>query len=374
MSGFAVRGWCPDAWRPMAAGDGLLVRVKPRLGRIDHVQIQGLAEAAAAQGNGLIDLTSRGNLQLRGVSEATWPVLLARLIALDLVDADPVREQRRTVLVAPDWTPGDDTHRIARDLLGRIDDLPALPGKVGLVIDAGDAPILSDAPGDFRIERSIAGGLILRLDGQATGTPIAAGDEAAALVRIAHWFVETCGVAAGRMARHAAALPDWAACQIPPAAPRRRMQPGTHPLGSGLGAPFGQLDATVLADLAVQGVAAVRVTPWRLLLAEGAAVTHPALIADAADTLLDVDACVGAPACPQASIETRGLARRLVPLVSGRLHVSGCPKGCARAQPSDVTVTGRAGRHDLAFDARADAPPLHAGLDADALLSLFGTD
>ena len=34
MSG-VVRGWCPNAWRPMAAGDGLLVRVRPRLGRLD---------------------------------------------------------------------------------------------------------------------------------------------------------------------------------------------------------------------------------------------------------------------------------------------------------------------------------------------------
>lgn len=30
MSGFVVKGWCPDAWRPMATGDGLLMRIKPR--------------------------------------------------------------------------------------------------------------------------------------------------------------------------------------------------------------------------------------------------------------------------------------------------------------------------------------------------------
>jgi precorrin-3B synthase len=23
MTGFKVQGWCPDAWHPMAAGDGL---------------------------------------------------------------------------------------------------------------------------------------------------------------------------------------------------------------------------------------------------------------------------------------------------------------------------------------------------------------
>jgi precorrin-3B synthase len=90
--------------------------------------------------------------------------------------------------------------------------------------------------------------------------------------------------------------------------------------------------------------------------------------------MLRTDACVGDPACPQAQAETRALARRLAPLVSGRLHVSGCAKGCARAAPAEVTVTGRAGRYDLAFDARADAPPRHAALSAAALLALFGTD
>ena len=31
-----IRGWCPTAWRPMAAGDGLLVRVRPKLGRLTN--------------------------------------------------------------------------------------------------------------------------------------------------------------------------------------------------------------------------------------------------------------------------------------------------------------------------------------------------
>ena len=42
----AVRGWCPTAWRPMAAGDGLLARVRPPLGRLDRDQILGLCAAA----------------------------------------------------------------------------------------------------------------------------------------------------------------------------------------------------------------------------------------------------------------------------------------------------------------------------------------
>ena len=374
MSDFAVRGWCPDAWRPMAAGDGLLVRVKPRLGRLTSGQLAGLADAAAAQGNGLIDVTSRANLQLRGVSEQGWPALLAQLIALDLVDTEPRIEQRRNLLVAPDWMPGDDTHRIATALGERLDDLPDLPGKMGFVVDAGPRPQLADTPGDFRIERGADGQLLLRADGHMTGAAVVRGQEAEALLALAGWFIASGGAAAGRMRRHAAALPPFAAGSMVPAEPGPRTKPGPHPLGAAVGLAFGQIDASGMARLAASGIAAVRVTPWRLLLAEGAPPADAALVTDPASAMLRTDACVGAPACPQAQAETRALARRLAPLVSGRLHVSGCAKGCARAALAEVTVTGRAGRYDLAFDARADAPPRHAALSAAALLALFGTD
>ncbi|WP_313534749.1 cobalamin biosynthesis protein CobG [Sphingomonas sp.] len=374
MSGFAVRGWCPDAWRPMQAGDGLLVRVKPRLARMTRAQLRGLCDAALVHGNGLIDLTSRGNLQIRGVTEAEWRPLVERLIVLGVVDRDPDIEMRRNLLVAPDWQAGDDTHRIASDLLEALPRLPALPSKMGFVIDAGPMPVLADAPGDFRIERDGQGHLILRADGRARGARVAMGDGAAALIRLAHWFVESGGIGSGRMRRHAAPLPDWAAERIAPAAPAKPIAPGSTALGVALGVPLGQLDAALLADALGAEGAGVRITPWRILLVEGSGPHAATLIADPANPLLRTDACVGAPGCSQASVDTRTLARQLAPLVSGQLHVSGCVKGCARARVADVVVTGRDGRFDLAFDARAGAPPTHAGLTPDALLDLFGTD
>ncbi len=371
MSGFAVRGWCPDAWRPMAAGDGLLVRVKPRLARLTCAQMLGLCDASLVHGNGLIDLTNRGNLQLRGVSESGWPLLVERLIALDLVDADPQNEKRRTLLIAPDWQPDDDTHRIAGDLLAMLDALPELPGKMGMVIDAGPAPLLRGASGDFRIERGGDGGLILRLDGRPAGVPVSPGDEAAALARLAHWFVASGGAAAGRAARHAAPLPEWAAERLAPAPSGATILPGDHPLGAAIGIAFGQLDAALILRALPEELTALRITPWRVLLLEG--VTAPDLESLAGAPLLHADACVGAPACPQATIETRALARRLAPLVQGSLHVSGCAKGCARARAADVVVTGREGVLDLAFNARAGAEPAHHGLSPAALLSMLET-
>lgn len=374
MNGFAVRGWCPDAWRPMMAGDGLLVRVKPRLGRLTREQLLGLCEAAIAHGNGLIDMTARANLQLRGVGENGWHVLLNRLLALDLVDGDPVIEQRRNFLVAPDWRAGDDSHRIAGELLIRLDELPDLPGKVGFVIDAGHACVLRDAACDFRIERSEGGGLILRADGRRAGAAIEVGQEVDALIALAHWFVTSGGVDAGRMARHAAPLPDWAAGGISPAASAARITPGRHDLGMAYGLPFGRVEArTLAAAMEASSARSARITPWRVLLLEdGLATSIEGLLSDPADPLLHVDACPGARGCPQASVETRDLAWRLARHVDGRLHVSGCAKGCARPRAADVTLTGRNGLFDLSLNAPAGALPVRSALSRADLLAHFG--
>ncbi len=362
-----VRGWCPTVWRPMAGGDGLLVRVRPSLGRLTREQMLGLCAAASRYGNGQIDMTNRANLQIRGVAERGWEPLVAALVVLGLVDPDPMREARRAILVAPDWTTGDDTHRIATELERRLAELPDLPGKVGFAIDAGSAPVLSTSPADFRIERYIAGGLMLRAEGRATGVALPHGGEVDAIIALAEWFVATGGRDAGRMVRHHAPLPGWADGTDRPSPPAASLVPGSHPLGSVQALAFGRIDAERFgANLNDSDVRAARTTPWRILLVEGVDA-----IGDT-DALIDVDACVGAPACPQGSVETRALATRLAPVVTGRLHVSGCAKGCARAAPADVVLTGRDGRYDLAFDARAGAMPLRAGFDASQILAYFG--
>ena len=363
MSGFAIKGWCPDAWRPMETGDGLLVRVKPRLGRLSRDQALALCALAQTCGNGMIDITRRANLQIRGVNEAGWPALIAELVAHGLADEDAGREGARNILIAPDWAQGDDSHRIACDLMARMGEWPALPGKVGFVIDAGPAPILSAEPGDFRIERGASGRLILRADGRPTGSPVPFGREADHLIALAHWFARS---GARRMARHHAPLPDWADGTQSPALARPAIAPG----GSALGVPFGQIEADLLARAATS---ALRITPWRVLLFEDSSPAPiPGLITDPTSPLLRVDACPGAPYCPQAEVETRDLARRLAPAVKGRLHVSGCAKGCARSRPADITLTGRDGRFDLAFNARAGAPPVRADMDPAMVLAHFG--
>ena len=61
------RGACPTLAAPMVTGDGLLVRLRPAGGALSLAQFKALAASAAANGNGVLEITARGNLQIRGL-------------------------------------------------------------------------------------------------------------------------------------------------------------------------------------------------------------------------------------------------------------------------------------------------------------------
>ncbi len=372
----AARGWCPGAYRPMESGDGLIVRVRPLLARLTADQALGLCAAARAHGSGLIDLTSRANLQLRGVGADSHQALTDDLWALGLLDADPALEGRRNILVDPCWQDGDDTQRIAVALVARLADLPPLPAKFGFAIDAGQAPVLGRAPADIRVERGVSGGLILRAEGSDLGCSTTARDAVEAILALARWFAETGGADSGRMARHLAArpLPDaWRPCEAP-AAPGTLPRPGDRLPGPVYGAAFGRIDAEALARLvADSGARALRVTPARSFVLEGGTpVSGQDFITCPDDPLLRADACPGAPFCAAATVETRDLARRLAPLAGGSLHVSGCAKGCARAGAAEITLTGRQGAFDLVRGGTAWDAPSVVGIAPARLPAVLG--
>lgn len=365
---FEIRGWCPGALRPMMSGDGLVVRVRVPLGRLSRDQVQGLAALAQAHGNGVIDLSARANLQLRGVRAESHAPLIAGLRALGLLDRDAQVEARRNIVVTPFWRAGDDSARIAADLMRALAgcDLP-LPGKFGFAVDCGPAPVLGLTSADIRIERG-AQGLVCRADGAATGAPVTPATAARAALALAAWFLESGGAPGGRgrMAPHLArtALPARFTGAAP-CAPQAPPPPGPTAQGTLAALRFGQIGATAFATLP-----ALRLTPWRMLLLEGAAPAGAGLITDPRDPLLRVAACTGAPGCPQALRDTRALATRLAPHVpQGALwHVSGCAKGCAHPGPADLTLTACDRGFRVIAQGRAGDRG-HDTLDAEAILA-----
>lgn len=374
MSRPTAKGWCPGAYQPMMSGDGLVVRIRPVLGEFSTAQAVGLCQLAMNYGSGMIDLTSRANMQIRGVGAEDHEALLQALNGLDLLPDDPALEAKRNIIVAPDWEATDDTATIAQSLLTRLDALPDLPAKFGFAIDCGPAPILQDTSADIRVERS-PDGLIVRADGAAKGRLVSAGTAAQACIALAEWFANTDGAAHGRMKRHLqhAQLPnDWqTTAPFPTRAP---LTAGRSDLGALYGAPFGQIEAAQLLDLIqTSGCTALRMTPWRLFITKDAAPLPTSdFITKADDPRLTIKACPGAPYCSSATVETRSLADQLAQAGHRHLHISGCSKGCAHPRLSDVTLIGRDKRFDLVRNGHPWDEPQHAGLTSQDIIDRIG--
>jgi precorrin-3B synthase len=144
----------------------------------------------------------------------------------------------------------------------------------------------------------------------------------------------------------------------------------------GVGLPFGRINADDLAELAAQAPE-LRLTASRAILIPlpsvaaartlAARLPAEAFILDPDDPRRRVAACPGAPACPEATTQTRADAAALAVYVTpGQfMHVSGCAKGCAHPGAAPITLVGRAGRYDLIRDGSASAIPAIRGLTVD---------
>ncbi len=369
MSGL-IKGWCPGAHRPMAAADGLILRIRPPAGRLSAAQARGLARLAARYGQGMLALTTRANLQLRAIAPADHAALLAELAALALLDADAATERTHNIVIAPFWREGDGTPELAAVLAAGLAGLQDLPAKFGVALDTGPAPVLGAISADIRLERAEGGALLLRADGAPAGRPVRAEDAVAEILTLAAWFIASGGVknGRGRMRAHLAAghLPPGQNLLRPAPAPASPV-PGTRADGLLAAFSLGDLPAETLAALAELSPG-IRLTPWRMLFLPGLAALPalPGLVLDPASPWPRVFACAGRPLCAQALGETRLLAQALAPHlpVGATLHVSGCAKGCAHPRPADITLTAANTGFTLARPGMDDL----AGLDHAALL------
>ncbi len=147
------RGMCPTLAAPIATGDGLLARLNPVEAGFSPAQLIGLCEAAQRHGNGLVEITARGSLQIRGLTAQST----ARLA--DEVDALGI-DVRSGVPVETGPLAGLDPDEIvdSRPLAERIRaDIVAaglerrLGPKVSVVIDAGGCSGIDAVGADVRL-------------------------------------------------------------------------------------------------------------------------------------------------------------------------------------------------------------------------------
>ena len=154
MNAFSRRGACPALSAPMQTDDGLLVRLNPVDGGLSPKSLIGLGESALRHGNGIMEVTARGSLQIRGLSAES-----ARLLAAE-VDAMGIAV-RSGVPVETGPLAGIDPQEIAdpRPLAERIRvaieeaGLTARLGpKVSVVVDGGGQLTLDAVGADVRLK------------------------------------------------------------------------------------------------------------------------------------------------------------------------------------------------------------------------------
>lgn len=94
------RDRCPGVLRPWPADDGGLLRIRVVGGRLTADQLAGLAALAREYGDGDLHLTTRANVQVRGVALPVPSSLVLRLTDLGLLPS-LAHERVRNLLVSP---------------------------------------------------------------------------------------------------------------------------------------------------------------------------------------------------------------------------------------------------------------------------------
>ncbi|TPJ74068.1 precorrin-3B synthase, partial [Mesorhizobium sp. B2-7-1] len=159
MNAFSRRGACPALSAPMQTGDGLLVRLNPVAGGLAPKSLIGLGESALRHGNGIMEVTARGSLQIRGLTAQSARLLAAEVDALGI-------QVRSGVPVETGPLAGIDPDEIAdpRPLAERIRaaieeaGLTARLGpKVSVVVDGGGQLSMSAVTADVRLKAVSAG-------------------------------------------------------------------------------------------------------------------------------------------------------------------------------------------------------------------------
>ena len=402
------RGLCPGLSQPLPTGDGLLVRILP-IGTIALDAFAALCAAARAYGSGIVEITARGNIQVRGLSAQSAPSFADAIAALGIAAEDGVPILCNPLAGLDPAEIFDATALAAalRRALTQQSLVERLDPKVSVVVDGGAPLNVARVAADIRVRAQLSDGEpVLRLavagdDRNAFDLGLIARDDSVAAVsRLLLVLAERRGRARDIIAAEGAACfadalafarcgsaaqhdRDGAKRADTDSAPRQCSDPiGLHALrdGSlacGIGLCFGQAEASTLAKLAAAAAAAgargLRIAPNRSLLAigltkEGAAhfltaAANLGFVARADDPGRHVIACAGAPLCASAYIAARAIAPEIAAAAAPYLrdsltiHVSGCAKGCAHPAAARLTVVGTASGCALVADGSVrDAP------------------
>ena len=373
-----------------AAADGGLARVRLPGGRLPVPALAVLRAAAADLGDPALELTSRGNVQVRALRPGAEVELAARLSRAGLLPSD-THERVRNIVASP---------LSGRDGLGELDVRPVVAAfDAGLCAD----PALAALPGRFLVTVDDGRGDVSPLGGDVglhgdrlllAGLPTACrtGDNPADLLLRASRAFQDERAAQGGTAWRLAELTDGPArvaarlgCALSPDDGRTAGSPGPEmgrpdrerrvgwpgpaigstPQAGGLVAltvvvPLGLLTPEQSAALVAAAPGEIIVTPWRTVVVPDVPVeeagpvesllTAAGLVTDPASPWAGVTACAGRPGCAKALADVRADARAAV--LSGLdhalpVHWVGCERRCGAPTGRHVEMLATADGYRL---------------------------
>jgi precorrin-3B synthase len=360
---------CPGALQTHAAADGGLARVRVPGGALTLEQLGTLAAAARDLGDGALELTSRGNVQLRGLPVGAEGELGERLAAAGLLPS-ATHETARNVLasvlsgragglldVRP-WIPDFDRAFCADPALA------ALPGRFLAAFDDGRGDV-AGLGADVALLAVDAGTVALLLAGTDSGVRAAADDAVALALAATRAFLDERarqGGTAWRLAvlvdgpaRIAAALGGRRAAPLPVPLPPTAGPAGPVVQHDGRTAlvavvPLGRLTVEQAERLAEVATGELQLTPWRSVVAPdlpdasaAEALSAAGLVLDPGSAWLRVTACAGRPGCAKSLADVRAdagaaVAAGALPAGGARQHWVGCERRCGRPSGEVVDV------------------------------------
>jgi precorrin-3B synthase len=324
-------------------------------GLVTRGQLHALAAAARELGSGRLELTSRGNVQLRGLRAGAEDELGNRLAGAGLLPS-ATHERVRNIVASP---------------LAGLD----APVPLAATIDALDRELcarlaLADLPGRFLFALDDGRGDVAALGADVTAIVrpgggvvegFAVADVPAAMLAVAEAFL---------VERAVQGLPAWrvdelgggrealrtrvqvalgaraAAVEVPapppaPAGPVRQLDGRTALV---VLAPLGRLTAEQIERIA-DDASTARITPWRSVVIPdldapagvAARLAAVGLGVDAGSRWRGVSACTGRPGCAKSLADVQADAAAELGRWPGRVvHWSGCERRCGR--PRDTSV------------------------------------
>lgn len=340
------------------AADGALARIRLPGGALSGAQLTAVAQAAARFGAPDLELTSRGNIQIRGITDTD---AVADAVAAAGLLPSPTHERMRNIVASPlSGRSGGlvDVRGLVSDLDAAIQREQALvesSGRFWFGIDDGRGDV-SGLGTDVGVHALDGRHGALLLAGHDTGVRLPLDAAVGALIDVALRFAAVRGTA-WRVAELADA--SDLVISAPTAEPGATWPPVVRPpvgwipqddgrVTLGAAIPLGVLPART-AEFVGAVESPVIVTPWRSLLIcdldEGVAdvalrVLAPmGLVFDENSPWLDVSACTGSPGCERSVADVRADAADAVDdSAEGHRHFVGCERACGSPPGAQVHV------------------------------------